>query len=745
MNLLRPLACWLGAAAAALVLVAAAPARAEEDVVRWTRSPDLVPWETMTTSGDPDRIPALDREQLRERRIQIHAFLDRGGLSAEERATALVELGDLFRDEARMVLTEDAADPLRVPLRTTPAWLQLEFAQKQYRQAADTGVDAIDRDGRLTLLTTVIARRLGESDGMDNASRIIREYRGTPYVEMAKLAVGDHLFAMGRLDDARSTYRSVRQRRDPELSAYADYRLASIYARTGDPDKARDILESLLQDKAPGPFPEMLRDAARSALANHRAAAGGLPELLPWLHGACATFDDACNRELRHAAAETYAERGRERADAWLRTVDAAPPVAGDLDTRQRLVAAMLDESVGADALLELAEETCAPERAMCRAEMAHAVAAFYAEIGDPDGTWLQDYVRLPRLSDRPDVQKLTARIARSPRPPAEELADIEALCRDDARCTQRMHTHLRIVWGRLSRLHDAAWLHFVDEGIPVPGPPDIELRVRELVRARARAPEMLGELEPLCAGASACEDELFELLVGYYAAVGQEREASWLIALKTLPELPIPAERRAVLREAALSGVDGRQMLAKMLQTCQPLEPRCFASSRVAAEVFLRGAARHGDAVDVADLGVLTTRTLDPAVFPTMVRITLDDGTAIQGLAAIERACEGRPGPCAIDARATLADWYESQSRFADARTVKRIDAPPDLGEWSRLAPSFLRVARTAPSGREAAARVVGLCPSTEPACADTLLDALGLWYESQGRPSDAEQVRQR
>ena len=265
-------------------MVSAPSALADEGrTVRWTRAPDLVPWETMTTSGDPGRTPAYDREQLRARRVQIRAALDKAGTTPTERAAALMELGDLFRDEARLVLAEDAADPLRIPLRTTPAWLQLEFALRQYEEATATDKGAVDGDGRLTLLKAVIARRLGEDDGMDDITQVIRSYRGTPYVEMAKLAVGDHHFATGDLDAARQAYRSVRGNRDPELSAYARYRLASIHARTGEADKAREILEELLEEKVPGPFSDMLRDAARSAMANHRASEDGLLELLPWL------------------------------------------------------------------------------------------------------------------------------------------------------------------------------------------------------------------------------------------------------------------------------------------------------------------------------------------------------------------------------------------------------------------------------------------------------------------------------
>lgn len=732
---------WVAGLAASLGLWATPGLAA--DAVTWTRSPDLVPWETMTTSGDPDRRPALDRDDLQERRILLHDLLDRGQASPAERASALAELGDLFRDEARLVLAEDAADPLQIPLRTTPAWLQLEFALRQYTEAVAESPEVVDGDGRLTLLRAVIARRLGEGDGLDDAMKVIRTYRGTPYVEMAKLAVGDHHYAAGDLDAARAAYRLVRTQRNRELAAYADYRLASIYAQLGQTQKAREILEDLLEDQAPGPFPTMLRDAARSALTNHHAAESDLVELLPWMHEACSVYDDSCVSELRTAAADTYERRGKAEADAWLRTVDATPLVARDLDQRMRL-ATLMTSGAGSEALLEQAEDLCPPNRAMCRAEMAHAVSSFYAETGDPEGTWLQDYVRLPRLADRPDVQTLVARITRTPGRPEQELASIEALCEDD-RCVRRMRQHLRIIWGRLSRLHDAAWLHFVEDSIPLPGPPDAELRARQLVRSRARAPEMLRELVPMCVEDAACEAEMFELLVGYYAAVGQEREASWLIAWKTLPELPIPAVQRDALRDSALAGDDGRTMLREVLGTCAPIGPSCFSTSRVAVEAFLRAGARHSDAVAVADLGVLNARAIDPAAFEAVIEVALTDQTALVALERLDQACVDRPGTCGMSARTTIAEWYESQGRYADANLVKQVDAPPDLGEWDRLAPAFLRVARTSPNGADAATRVVRLCPKTSPACQAALVDALALWYDGQGRPEDAAAVRKR
>lgn len=735
---MRALWRWL---AATLIVLSTTSASAGQDVVSWTRDPDLVPWETMTTSGDPDRTPARTRADLTRRRAAVRSYLDTGGRSPKERAAALVELGDLFRDEARLVLQQDAADPWRIPLRTSPAWLQLELALRWYDEAQRTDRGSVDADGRLTLLKAVLMSRLGQGDSFDESVQIIRSYRGTPYVEMAKLAVGDHHFRRGSLDKARTAYRLVRENRDPELSGYARYRLASVHAALGDADKARVILEDLLDDDSPRPLMVMLRDAARSALANHLASEQSLTELLPWLAKSCPPGDDACVRDLRAAAADTYASIGDDRADAWLRTVDASPPLASDLATRMALARRMLADEPVYDVLFA-AEDACAPDDPMCLAEQAHAVASYYDEIADPDGGWLMEYVRLPRLADAPEVQRLMARIARAPERPEAELADMEALCDDDA-CVRRLHTHLRVCWGRLSRLHDAAWLHFVDEPPPVPGPPDAELAAGRLVRSRATAREMLAELEPGCGSDTACVDELFEILVGYYAAVGQEREASWLIALKTLPELPIPDARRDALRAAALEGADSLATLGALLETCERLDPKCFAQSRVASEVFLRAAARHGDAATLAQLAVLTDRAVDEVVFPTLVDIALTEVHAGEALALVESACEGRPLACATDARQVLGQWYEAQGWFADRRQVHDIDDAPSLGAYGRLTPAFMRVIRTSDDPVDAAARVEALCPTTALTCPSVLRDALADWYDEHNQLEAARQVR--
>jgi tetratricopeptide (TPR) repeat protein len=717
-------------------------AAADGPRVAWSRDPSLVPWETMTLSGDAERSPARTLEDVEARRRQVTRVLD-GAPDAATRARALAELGDLFRDEARLVLEEDASNPWRMPLPTSPAWLQLELALRWYEQALEASPDAVDQDGRLTLFRAVLLTRLGQGDSFEEVARVVRHYRGTPYVEMAKLAVGDHHYRQGDLDRARSAYKMVRGQRDPELSGYARYRLADIHAARGEPDEALELLLELVEEDIPGPLGAMIREASRSALANHLAARLPLLELLPWMHQACLGEDAACRRAVRRAASDTYAAEGADRADAWLRTVDASPTVESDLQTRLALARLMVAE-VPVEELLFAAEETCRGSDPMCRAEMAHAVASFYEGAGDPAGAWLVSYTRLPRLDGQPEVQRLVARIAREPRPPTTELSDMEALCAPtDDGCRRRLRTHLRAVWGRLDRLHDAAWLTFVEDGLPVPGPPDAALRIRGSLRARAPAHELLGALLPGCGEDPDCRDTLFEVLVGYYAAIGAEREASWLIALKMLPELPLSAERRGILRRAALDGADARSTLGALVDTCPILTPGCFEQVRVAAEAFYRTAARHGEVATLSEVALLADGATDEAAFPVLVRIALEGLPAAEALSRLVQACSGRDPACGPDARRVLAAWYDSQGRDLDRRTVQQVDAPPDLGPWSSLGPSFLRVVRTAPDPREAAARVGHLCLRTAPDCPARLRAALADWYETHGRPEDAATVR--
>ncbi|MFK7927155.1 MAG: tetratricopeptide repeat protein [Myxococcota bacterium] len=717
------------------------PAMASEPV-RWSQDPSLVPWETMTTSGDADRAPAQSRDDLKTRRSRLRKALDTGGLSDRERALALTELGDLFRDEARLVLAEDAADPWRVPLRTTPAWLQLEFALRHYNEAVRSAPDAVDADGRLTLLTAVLLRRLGKDDGFDDVVKVIRTYRGTPYVEMAKLAVGDHHFERGNLDKARTAYRLVRNNRDPELSNYARYRLASIHALQGEADTARQLLEDLVEQPDEGALQQMLSDASRAALANHKATEQGLDELIPWMHQACAAQDEACARDLRSSAADTFHALGDLRSDAWLHTVDATPPVATDLAMRQRLVGLMLGDTDSMTLLTEV-EAVCGADDDMCRAELAFSLSSFYELAGDPDGLWLTDYVRLPRLPRLPAAHRLVAQIAYKPQAPRVELSQMLALCADsDRRCPKRVRQHLRIVWGRLSRLNDAAWLTFVEQGLPVPGPPDAEILSQQLVAERANAATMLSELEPLCDNDAICEAELSEILVGYYAAIGQDSSASWLIALGALPEMPLPHAQREALQRSVRAAKPAREVLRALLSTCDTLTVDCFNSARVAVEVFFRAADQHRDAIVLSDLGVLTSRRVEPVAFEALVDLTLDQVASGPALARIESVCTNQGESCAADARALLADWYEDQNLFAEQQAVLRVDAAPELGLWDRLSPAFMRVARTAPDAATAVQRVRQLCPSTSADCQRTLEAALIGWYQGQGRAADAQRA---
>lgn len=728
---------------AMLALLGAAQAEEPAEGLRWTRDPALVPWETMTTSSDHERVPATNQKDLIERREVVKSSLARREITDKQRAAALVELGDLFRDEARMVLQQDASDPWRIPLRTSPAWLQLELAARWYAEALLVHPQSVDGEGRLTLLQAVIANRLGKGDTFGNYVQVIRTYRGTPYVEMAKLAVGDHHFETNDLRRARAAYRMVKDNRDPELAGYARYRLASVHAALGEHDEARALLEELIQADSRGPLMNMLADAARSALANQLARELSLPEMITWLHGACPRGDRACARDVRAAAADTAARIGDDRADAWLRTVDAVSFPDDGLTDRLDLARLMLAEAPVMEVLFA-AEGICGPKDMSCKADLAHAVMSFYDEAADPDGEWLKGYLRLPRIKGRPEVQRLTASIAQSPRPPEVELDAMEGLCPpSDTLCKAELRVHLRAMWSRLDRLHDAAWLRFVDEPLPVPGGQRERSLAMRLVRQRSPASTMLRELSVPCAGDEACEDDLFEILVGYFAAIGEEPEAAWLIALKTLPAMPIPDVRRQALREAALAGHSGLQILEAVLETCPEPGPRCLDESRIATQAFLRAASRHRDSAEVRRIARLTERAVPLPTFQVLLQAALHDPPTGEVLEGIAKACAGQEPECGPDARTALARWYEELERFADRKAVVQLDAPPALGAYERLGPAFVRLVRTATDAREAAQRVERLCPVGDAECPVVLRQALIGWYEARGQLDEARSIR--
>ena len=727
---------------ASILLTMTAFAGALDGDPGWTRDPSLVPWETMTTAGDGARQPARTAAEVARRRALAKTALDRAGTSNADRARALAELGDLFRDEARIVLQQDANDPWRVPLRTSPAWLQLELAARRYAEALALDPASVDGEGRLSLLQAVIAARLDDEGTFDETVRIIRTYRGTPYVEMAKLAVGDHHQRTGDLDRARAAYRLVRGYRDVELASYARYRLASVHAAAGEHAAATGLLQEIVAEPNPGPLLDMLRDAARSALANELARDLPLLDLVRWIDGACPRDDHACRRDVRSAAADTLARARDDRGEAWLRTVDATPELAERLDDRLALARRMLaDEPV--ETVLLAAEDTCSPTDDPCRAEQAHAVMRFYDLAADPDGGWLPSYLRLPRMRGRPDVQRAAATLARTRRPPSAELAAFETLCApSDAGCLATIRTHLRALYARLDRLNDAAWMRFVEEGLPLGDDSASAAHGQQLVRTRARAPALYRAFVATCADA-ACRAETIDLLVGYFVAIGEEDEADWLVAIQALPTLPIAPPMRDALREAAIAGHDARTTLLAMLATCGVPTRECFDEANRGASTFFRAAGRHADNHALDPYGFLATTGIDPRIFPDLIVGVLDDRPVAELLAIIETRCAGLPDACGPRARAGLAAYYGVIERHADRLTVERLDAGPDLGAWGRLEPAFLRVVRTATDPREASDRAADLCTLDGDACRRTLREALVAWYEAQGRPDDARIAR--
>jgi hypothetical protein len=547
--------------------------------------------------------------------------------------------------------------------------------------------------------------------------------------------VADRDVRDGAVGEARSGYKSVRDSKD--LASYAQYRLAGLLAADGEADRARQMLQLLADDRSPGPFTAMLRDAARSALANHQATDRGLVQVIPWIDEICPPGDVACRRELRAAAADTWRRAGDVRSEAWLRTVDAADPLEGNPGVRLDLARNMVSGLPAFD-LVMAAEAACSgPDgrevRPGCRAEMALAVGNFHDQAGDPTGSWIQGYARLPRL-DRPDVQREVANLVRQPGPPDRELAALDALCKpNEPACTARLHTHLRAVWSRLDRVHDAAWLHFVDS--PPPWPGIDEAVAQGLVRMRAPARTVLGSVDPACTREPTCAQDIHPLMVGYYAAIGEEAEAAWLIALQGIDELPLSEAGRLALRDAAMRGLGGAEMARAVIRTCPAYTAPCFATSRVAAEAFLRAAQRVPEANEAAKFGVLSDfRIVEPAWTP-LIEVLVGDLDARTALAKVTSACGSDPS-CGIEARAALAAWYAEMGRPDQERMVLAVDRTVELGAWEPVRDRLLRVLYTAPDEATARARIPDLCPVGSADCQAVLGEAVRAWYQGGTAP---------
>lgn len=705
----------------------------------WTRSAERLPWETLTRALDVERIPAADRQTLVARKQDIRPRLDDPRLTDSERAAALVSLGDLFRDEARLVLEADRTSDWRVSVDITPAWLQLEFALEYYDEAIALRPEILDTDVRFMLTRNLVARRLGQLERGPSSKRWIKMARGTPYMDVARVAVADSAYRDGDLDGARAGFRGIRRGRSPGLSLYADYRRADLLARSEELAKADSLLQAVIEAESVGVFYALLREEALSATADHRAFELGVGEVIRWLSTACRDGDAFCVLQLRYAASESMRRRRLVKEAEWLGTVDDLELLRSDIDFRVKLATFASQDARPAD-LLSMMLKRCPARDAACHITMVHSLWQYFAGASDARGDWLREYLRVPLMLERPEVQQLVRRYLIAPKAPLEELQAFDALCSEPA-CRTEVRRHLRMVWSRVGRLHDAAWLHFVEDGIPVPGPDEADLVARRLATERKGPREMIATLRGYCASEAEVQ-ELLQLLVGYYAAIGADLEADWVVAWMRIGELPASELEREALRQALLDGTDGLGAVAVLIRECAGDDGACVGRARASVEGFLRFAGRHGQATIVRALSVTDEVPVSVTVRRALVELMVRGDAIDEALQVIEATCDVEGASCGERARRAFGAWLDATGDTEGASRVRAVDEQPDLGVYAEFLPEFLRLARTAPTGRVAAERVVLLCDG-DAACQDSLLDALALWYEAQGRPVDASEVR--
>ena len=292
--------------------------------------------ETLATVIDGKRKQARSLKEIERRRRALLRSLD-GIREPRETVESMVEMGDLYRDEARLVLVGEFDQEERLVLRTSPAWLQLEAALEWYRRAREAGpgvAEGLDR-GRLALVEAVTLTRLGRSrEAFAAYANIVRSYRRTRY---ADFALGDHHVRTGNEVKGRRAYGVVAGSRDRDLDVYARFRLAHLDALAGDEESATEGLEKLVGEAPGSPLQAMVRRGVLTALAVHRAEELSLTELVDWMEERCRSEHPSCVRELRAASADQLEEVARDRAASWLRNVDRLSFLVGRFETRRQV------------------------------------------------------------------------------------------------------------------------------------------------------------------------------------------------------------------------------------------------------------------------------------------------------------------------------------------------------------------------------------------------------------------------
>ena len=640
-----------------------------------------------------------------------------------------------------MIIEQDSADPWRIPLETSPAWLQLEQALAWYDQALTLDNEVRDPGGRTTLLRALTLNRLNHhQQAFDELVLLLRTRKQPVITAMAILAVGDHHFREGRYKKARTAYRMVRKNRNAELAAYATYRFASCYAVNGESARAEELLHSLLEQPPTTPLLRLIRVASASALSNHVALYQPLKRWIELTHDLCEPGDDACRLDVRQSAIASYDERGQHHWSAWLSTVDTMPQLEADRSTRIQL--AEIGFNGSARDLLHVAESTCAQRDIACQREYSHQIARYHEAIQSPDAGWLIQYERLPKLAGKPAINQRLGLIVQEPENPRVELQELEALCNGDSSCLVDVRIALGRAYSTSWRLMDARWIYLLDSPVVIEGQPVATALLDQVTRLRLAGPEALDQFESSCDTVS-CIASATEALFNTYEQTGQRKGVAFLLAHEFAPTLPLPSQQRAIATQVVRESIAAPEALDRMLQSCAEVNQSCFVDVRGALEVLYRIADSPSDANWLANLAILGELEIPYQSFVTFLATATEELHAEDAMDRIEPSCPPMESSCIPIVHLALVGWYENQEQWMDVRSMRHQLQFPPLRGYSKVRRLFSVIADQDPPPKEALNLLIARCPVNHNPCHRAAASALAEWYAQSNRMHDARLIR--
>lgn len=702
--------------AACLMLVGSV--RADEGT-RWSMDPGGIPWETVATVADDGRTIATTHADVEARLRETQERLAAPDLTHEERVGLLVEMGDLFRDDARVVIAEDFEANPRYAFRTSPAWLQLELSLGWYEKARQEDAALADVNGRNTLLMAVVGARLDGQDTFDDVTSVVRTFRGTPYIELARAAVGDHLLRVDDPERAKAAYRGLRG--SNELSDYARLRIVEAGGALADDGKSAESLVDLARNQDDALMARMVAATARTVLASQVAPSMSVAELIVWGQALCGDLV-RCEREVAFAAADGYLAVGDDAASAWLREID--PIVTRLAPTRRAELAAFATGSEPSESFLRALRGLCSDEDPACRADVVHHAASWYEDSGNAEGAWIAELRRLPGFPDHPDMEDALIDIVRKQPSAPEALRMLVERCGADADCGERARAGLLAYYDGTWRAHDARWLRWVAEAPPFQGADP--LACARIVRERLGPDAAIALLvdDPAAPVVAA----RIRLLAAYYRDIG---ESAFAGAVDAWAVVGAPGPSRDLLAGVITDRLDAVGAMTRIADVCKN-DDYCVVSSVDAARSYYLGSGQAGAAEALP-------RGFDVASQAVLVRGVGADVRGEPMTAAVIGACPPGDVGCADANRRALAAWYERRGMVLEAKVARESYA---IAGWEAVGVGVQGALRQ-PGGAAGPLGVIASLCGDDASCAADARDALAAWYEARERHEDARSVR--